>query len=88
MIDLELNDEQLERNDIIDNTVFECIETLAEKELDWDMQLIGETTDAIKEVMTDFGIRVRHPGISERDDGTQYIDEYADSSVLVVCIKI
>jgi hypothetical protein len=74
-IELEITPEMEERNDEIDNSVFECVSTLSEKELEWDMQLIGEVTDAIKSVLERYGITVRHPGVVTEADGSQH---YAD----------
>lgn len=51
-----------ERNDEIDNAVFECIRVLIEQpELEWNMEIIGEVFDAIKETLNDFGLTVRQP---------------------------
>jgi hypothetical protein len=70
---LELTDEMIERNDEIDNAVFECIKILAEYDnMEWDMAIIGEVTDAIKDVLNSFGIKVRHPAVATEPDGTQY----------------
>ena len=77
MPELELTDKQLERNDDIDNAVFDCICTLTEQpELEWDMQIIGEVTDSIKLILKTFGLKVRHPGIVTEDDGTQRYEEW------------
>lgn len=72
---LELTDEMIERNDEIDNCVYECICTLAEKEIEWDMHIIGDVIDSIKTVLDMHNIKVRHPGICEDDDGKQYYCE-------------
>lgn len=77
--DLELTDEMIERNDEIDNAVYQCILALTEKtedELDWNMQIIGEVTDAIKDVLWhDFKLKVRHPAVVT-DGDEQYYSEY------------
>lgn len=76
---LELTDEMIARNDEIDNTVYQCILTLTEKdpeELDWDMAIIGEVTDAIIETLREFGLKVRHPGVVTDLDGSQYYANY------------
>jgi hypothetical protein len=67
--ELELTDEMLERNDEIDNAVFQCICTLTEKNLDWDMEKIAAVTDAIKGVLAAYRLRVRHPGVVTNNDG-------------------
>jgi len=78
--ELELTDEQLERNDEIDNAVYNCILVLAEQsdtELPWDMGMVAEVTDAIKEALWLYGnIKVRHPGIVTDEDGNQSYQEY------------
>lgn len=88
----DLYDQMTERNDEIDNAVFECISTLAETELEWDMEVIGESTDALITVLSRHDIRVRHPGVVENEDGTFSISEYDDepehNKVLVVNIII
>lgn len=72
---MQLTNAQIERLDEIDNAVFDCICTLAEQVLEWDMYLIGEVTDVIKTVLAEQGIHVRHPGILHHEDGTE---EYAE----------
>lgn len=71
---LELTDEMVQRIDEIDNAVYDCILTLAEKsmeELDWNIELIGCVTDRIKDVLNQYGIRVRHPAVVTDKDGHQ-----------------
>lgn len=76
--ELELTDEMIERNDEIDNAVYECICILAEKELDWNMGIIGNVTDAIKAELAKHGIKVRHPGVVTDKDGSQHYDDEYD----------
>ncbi len=73
--EIELTTEMLERNDVIDNTVYDCICTLAEKEIDWDMSIIGEVTDVIKDTLLKFNIKVRHPSVVTEKDGTQHYSD-------------
>lgn len=73
--ELELTDEMLERLDEIDNTVYACICTLAEKPIEWDMEIIGEVTEKIRSVLEKHGIQMRWPAIVTNEDGTQ---EYSD----------
>jgi hypothetical protein len=68
---MELNDEQVKRNDEIDNAVHQCLCVLTEKELEWDQELIGCTLAAIKTYLIRKGIHIRHPGIVTNEDGTQ-----------------
>lgn len=76
---LELTDEMIERNDDIDNAVYHCILTLAEKDVDelpWSMEIIGDVTDAIKETLSRHNIMVRHPAVVTEPDGKQHYEEY------------
>ena len=80
--DLELTDEMVQRIEDIDNAVYDCILTLAEKsaeELDWNIELIGCVTDQIKDVLNQYGIRVRHPAVVTDKDGHQTYEMYSDS---------
>jgi len=75
---LELTNEMVERNDVIDNAVYDCILALAEKdetELPWDMEIIGDVTSAIKSALAKFNIHVSHPAVvTEEDDNQHYAD--------------
>lgn len=73
--ELELTMEMLQRNDDIDNAVFQCVCILAEKELEWDMQIIGNVTDAIKKELGNYNISVRHPGVFIDEKGKQHYGE-------------
>lgn len=73
---LELNDEQLDRNDDIDNAVHGCLCTLAEKNLEWNMEIIAKATEQLKDVLLQYGIKVRHPAIATNEDGTEEYVEY------------
>jgi len=75
MPDLELTDSQIARNDDIDNAVYACICTLTEQEIDWDMEIIAEVTEAIKAALEPFNLKVRHPGIITNEDGSQTYEE-------------
>jgi hypothetical protein len=79
--ELELTDDMLQRNDEIDNAAHAFACTLAEKELEWDMSIIGEVTDSVKLTLNNYGIVVRHPGITFENDGTQRFDDGDPSSV-------
>jgi len=75
---LEFTAEMTERNDTIDNAVYDCILALAEKdedELPWDMEIIGDVTDAIQAVLERHGFHMRHPGVVTEPDGSQHYDE-------------
>lgn len=49
--------------DEIDNAAYALITAIArvEKELEWDMKIIGEVVDAVKSVLDDFNVPVCHP---------------------------
>ena len=76
--ELELTDAQLERNDDIDNAVYQMLLVLLEKteeEFPWDMYHIGNVTDVIKEYLEGEGLHVRHPAIESCEDGTsKYVE--------------
>ena len=72
---LELTDEMAARNDVIDNAVYECIVMLADTPVEWDMEIIGDVTDAIVAVLAGFGIKVWHPSIVTEADGSQYYSD-------------
>jgi len=46
-----LNDEQIKRQDIVDNAVFQLIQDInpSSKELSWDIEMIGEIRDNIRQ---------------------------------------
>lgn len=72
-----------ERNDTIDNAVYECILALAEKdeeELPWDMEIIGEVINVIKETLESYGIYMRLPVIATEKDGSQHFDEQKEKN--------
>ena len=47
---MELTEQQIERQDFVDNAVFNLINELvpSEKEMEWDIEAIGEIRDAIQ----------------------------------------
>lgn len=61
----------VQRNDEIDNAVFSCITTLTEQKLEWNMEIIGKVTDAIKGVLAEYNLKVRHPAIEIDTHGNQ-----------------
>ena len=75
--ELEFTPEMIARNDEIDNAVFDCLKTLSEKELDWNMELIADATEGLKcSLLSVGGHRVRHYSVVTNDDGSQeYCDE-------------
>ena len=76
--ELAFTDKQLERLDEIYNTVYETLLVLLEKngdELPWDMELVGNVTDAIAETCESLGHHVRYPSIVTNEDGSQTYEE-------------
>ncbi len=76
--ELELTNRQIERLDDIDNTVYQTLLVLLEKnedEFPWDISIIGDTIDAIAAVCEEHGHHIRYPGIVTEEDGTQYYEE-------------
>ena len=77
---LELTGEMVERNDEIDNGVYQTILMLTEKtddEVPWDMEMIAEATDAIKDLLWNrFKLKVRQPAVVTNEDGSQKYSEY------------
>lgn len=70
-----------DRNDIIDNAVYQLILTLTDKtedELEWDMSIIGDVTLAIESVLARHDITICHPYHEE--------DENDDNSERIPCI--
>ncbi len=49
----ELTDKQIERQDLVDNAIFNLIQSLntTDKTINWDIELIGEIRDVIAEWM-------------------------------------
>lgn len=54
---MELTSQQIERQDFVDNAIFELINELnpSEKELEWDIEIIGEIRDAIQSQLVEKG---------------------------------
>lgn len=51
-----LTDEQISRQDEVDNAIYELLCDLSGKDLDWDIAFIGEVRDCISEAFKDRGI--------------------------------
>jgi len=51
----ELTSEQIKRQDFVDNAIFDLIKTVnpAEKEMRWDIKMIGEIRDVVGEWMVE-----------------------------------
>ena len=55
---MELTKQQIERQDFVDNAIFELINELipSEKEMEWDIEAIGEIRDALQSQLVAKGI--------------------------------
>lgn len=65
-----LTKKQLERQDFVDNTIFELIQTLnpTDEEIEWDIDFIGEIRDVIQSQFIDMEIcdeQTFYPNIDE-----------------------
>lgn len=56
----ELTDEDLERQDAVDNAVFDLLNELSPKPLEWDMSLIGPVRDRVQTVFQEHDICAPH----------------------------
>lgn len=54
---MELTVQQIERQDFVDNAIFELTNELipSEKKMEWDIQIIGEIRDAIQSQLVEKG---------------------------------
>jgi len=52
----ELTEQQIERQDFVDNTIHRCFEELAGEPIEWDISLIGLVRDAVSEQFESRGI--------------------------------
>ena len=78
-MELELSDEQVARNDEIYNAAFEFCKVLAEdKNLEWNMEILGQLADYAAELLTTHGSKVRFPSVVTEPDGSQHIEEFYD----------
>jgi hypothetical protein len=79
MVELELTDEMFRRNEEIDNAVLDCLCVLTEKYLEWNIEtieIVNKVTDAIKDILAEYGLKVRHPAIETDENGNQRYVEY------------
>ena len=54
---MELTDKQIERQDFVDNAIFELINELipSEKKMEWNIEMIGEIRDSIQSQLVEKG---------------------------------
>jgi len=57
MSDLELTQTQIERQDLVNNAVFELLQMVnpTDKEVNWDIEVIGGVRDVVAEYFTSHG---------------------------------
>lgn len=55
------DDFSIEKNDDIDNAAYELLQSLAVNEIDWDMEMIGDVVEFVKEYLEEKHIPVCHP---------------------------
>lgn len=50
---MELTSKQIERQDFVDNRIFELIQELnpSQSKIDWDIEMIGEVRDCIQNIL-------------------------------------
>ena len=78
--ELEFTDWQIERQDEIENVVYDCLLVLTEKtseEFPWSMNHIGPVADMICDYLVAQGIPVRYPAmVYEPDEEHAYITNW------------
>lgn len=67
--ELEFTDEMMARIETVDNAIHACIETLADRSIDRDVEMIEDVTEAIREALKRHKLKVKRPAI-EIDDET------------------
>jgi hypothetical protein len=60
----ELTKHQIERQDFVDNAIYEFIQTINQSEIDWDMEMIGDVRDVIKDTTYKTYIEASHPEVA------------------------
>lgn len=55
---MELTDEQIERQDFVDNAIYHLVNELipSDKEMDWDIEVIGNIRDTIQSNLVEKGL--------------------------------
>ena len=55
---MELTDQQISRQDFVDNAIYDLINELipSDKEMEWDIEVIGEVRDVIQAMLVGRGI--------------------------------
>ena len=55
---MELTDQQIARQDFVDNAIYDLINELipSDKEMEWDIEVIGEVRDVIQAMLVGRGI--------------------------------
>lgn len=50
-----------ERNDVIDNAVFDALQAIADEEVEWDMEIIGEVADFAERMLAENKVKTCRP---------------------------
>lgn len=75
--EVELSDEQLERNDEVYKAVFQMCKTLTNvPDLEWDMEFIGDIAEYAAETLAQCGHKVWFPSVITEKDGSRHIENY------------
>ena len=55
---MKLTDQQIARQDFVDNAIYDLINELipSDKEMDWDIEAIGEVRDMIQSILVERGL--------------------------------
>lgn len=73
----EFSNDQLERIDEVENASFDFIKVLTEqRDMDWDMSLIGEIADMAADFLVSRGYKVLYPAIIDDEEGTGHTVDY------------
>ena len=71
-----------EQNDIIDNAFHDALASLATGEdFEWDMELIGDLTEAGEEILREHGIECCHPYYEGKEETPCYLGEGCKNTV-------
>ena len=79
---IELNEEQLKRNDDIYNSVFEMCKVMTENDdLEWDMNIIGDIAEYAVQKLINKNYAIRFPSIVS-DGDNEYVEEFYNPQMI------
>lgn len=87
---MELSAAQLEQLDVMENAVYQTILVFLKKtesEFPWNMEYIGNVTDAIEKCLMDMGQRVYRPAIITQNNGRQSVADYQEQTPQIAAHK-